>query len=453
MYDIAILGGGPAGYLAAERAAQQDKRVLLIEERNIGGVCLNEGCIPSKSLLHAAKLFDYAKTASKYGVFFAQADLDFSRVIDRKDEVVRALVGGVKATLCSLGAEVLHAKGRIEEKTEAGFLVRAGKKSYEAENLIIATGSRPAMAPIEGLREQLKAGQVLTSREIFSLREIPQRFVVIGGGVIGLEMASVFCSAGSDVTVIEMLDKIAGPTEAEVSAILQREYEKKGVNFVLGARVAAVSKEGVTYAKGGEKTTVPADRVLLCVGRRGNVEDVGLEALGVYVNRGYIATDECMRTNIPGVYAAGDINGRAMLAHTAYREAEVAVNNICGQKDQMCYDAVPSVIYTNPEVAGVGETLQSARKKGIAAREAVVSMLYSGRYVAENADTAGIAKIVVDREATRLLGAHMIGNGASEVIASLAMAIERRMSPASLKKVVFPHPSISEIIKEAVFKL
>jgi dihydrolipoamide dehydrogenase len=417
-------------------------------------VCLNEGCIPSKTLLNSAKIFDYTKAyGQKYGVYCEGSRIDFGKVIDRKNKVVKTLVGGVAFKLQSLKVDVVNDHGVIEDRTDEGYGVRVGDTVYRAPKLLIATGSSTLIPPIPGAKEALEAGILMTNREILDLREPPAEMIVIGGGVIGLEMASVFNSVGTKVTVVEMLDKIAGPTDREISAILQKNYSRKGIKFVLGAKVTKIDGKEVTYELNGEPVTISADKILMSVGRRANTANIGLEKIGVQVERGAIVTEEQMKTNLPGVFAAGDVNGKMMLAHTAYRETEVAINNILGIPDKMNYNAIPSVIYTNPEVAGVGETIDTATAKGMKVREVSISMRYSGRYVAENEGGDGIAKLVLEEGTNRLVGVHMIGNPCSEIIVSMAMALELEVSLDALKKVVFPHPSVSEIIREAIFSI
>ncbi len=241
LYDLIVLGGGPAGYLAGERAGEAGLKTLVIEERNLGGVCLNEGCIPSKTLLNSAKIFDYTKAyGQKYGVYCEGSRIDFGKVIDRKNKVVKTLVGGVAFKLQSLKVDVVNDHGVIEDRTDEGYGVRVGDTVYRAPKLLIATGSSTLIPPIPGAKEALEAGILMTNREILDLREPPAEMIVIGGGVIGLEMASVFNSVGTKVTVVEMLDKIAGPTDREISAILQKNYSRKGIKFVLGAKVTNI---------------------------------------------------------------------------------------------------------------------------------------------------------------------------------------------------------------------
>jgi len=427
MFDLIILGGGPAGYRAAERAAQAGLRVCLFEKRAMGGVCLHEGCIPSKALLYSAKLFESVGGSAKpYGVSYEKASLDYRAAVRHKDKVVKSLADGIETALKALHVTIIRDHAQIEGKDGNGFRV-GGQRG---KNLLIATGSEPVIPPMQG------ADRCMTTREIFALTEAPKTLAIIGGGAVGLEMAGIFHAAGSSITVYEMLDKIAGPMDREIAGMLQRAYEKKGIAFKLGAAVGDISELG-------------ADAVLLCAGRRAVTKGIGLETIGVYVDKGAIVTDDQMKTNVPGVFAAGDCNGKSMLAHTAYREAEVAVHTILGKKDIMRYDAIPSVIYTNPEAAGCGETLESAREKGISAAEKKLSLRFSGRFAAENESGSGLCKLVYAGD--RVIGIHMLGNPASEIIAAASMAIDRRMTLAQLQKVIFPHPTVGEIIREAAF--
>ena len=452
VYDLIIIGGGPAGYLAAERAGEAGLNTLLIEKRFIGGVCLNEGCIPSKALLYSAKLYDGASHGEKYGITVENIKLNHQAVVARKRKVIDTLVGGIKMKLKKLKVTVVEGEGHIEKRNSEGFCVSVSGTEYTGLRLLIATGSEASVPPIPGLKEGLGSGFVLTNREILELQEIPERLVVIGGGVIGLEMASYFNTAGSKVTVVEMLNKIAGPTDAEISKILQKNYEKKGVTFKLGARVTEVTDKGVVYELNGNKETVEADKVLLSIGRRPSTNGLGLENIGVNTERGAIKTDEQGRTNVAGVYAAGDVNGSHMLAHVAYRESEVAINTILGKKDHMRYNAVPSVIYTNPEVACVGETEESAKAKGMDVACVNLTMKYSGRYVAENEGGDGICKLIIDKKRNRLVGVHMIGNYSSEIIVSAVTMIETEMRIEDIKEIIFPHPTVCEIIREGIFE-
>ena len=456
-FDLIIMGGGPAGYNAAERAAKSGLKTVLFEERALGGVCLNEGCIPTKTLLNSAKIYESVVHGAPYGVKVEGASIDHATVVDRKDKVVKTLVSGVGAKMKGAGVKVVNGTAKIVGKCAAGFAVECAGEKYEAARLLICTGSEASVPPITGLREAVASGLAVTNREILDIKEAPKRIAVIGGGVIGLEMASYFNTLGAKVTVIEMMDKIAGPTDREISKILQANYAKKGVEFILGAGVSAVSGKkgaGIVEYKIVDKTEkVECDLVLVSTGRRARTKDIGLESLGVLTNRGAIVTDDTGRTSVPGVWAAGDVNGKSMLAHTAYREGEAAVNSMLGIKDRVDYRAIPAVIYTKPEVGTVGETVESAAKVGIKAKEYTISLRYSGRYVAENEGGDGIAKIVIDEDHKTIIGVHMIGSYASEIIYGAAAMVAREDRVADVRKLVFPHPTVCEVIREGMFMI
>ncbi len=451
MYDLIILGGGPAGYNAAERAGHAGLKTLVIEERALGGVCLNEGCIPTKTLLYSAKIYDYAKHGADYGVKFGSAEIDHAFVVNRKNGVVKQLVSGVGAKLKKAGVEVVKATAAIKERNSEGFVVTADGKAYVGKQLLISTGSSPALPPIDGLADSLKEGFALTNREVLDLPAIPKTIVVVGGGVIGLEMASYFNSVGSKVYVVEMLDHIAGAVDRDISKLLQKDYASRGVEFILGARVTSIKNKTVTYEKDSKTVEIPADYALVSIGRRARTQGLGLENIGLKLERGAIVTNEQGKTNVPGVWAAGDVNGKSMLAHTAYREGEVCINNILGKKDKVNYNSIPSVIYTNPEVASVGETEESAKEKKLDVEIRTVTLKYSGRYIAENEHGYGILKVITDKKHKNIVGLHMIGSYASEIIYGAAMMVETEMRVEDIQKLVFPHPTVCEVIREAMF--
>lgn len=451
MFDLIVIGGGPAGYRAAERAGANGLKTLLVEKRALGGVCLNEGCIPSKTLLYSAKLYSHAKNSEKYGVFTEGARIDHAAVVARKDKTVRTLTSGIAASLKAHKAEVVYGEANILGRIEGGFEVAVGEQKYSASKLLICTGSEALVPPIDGLRESVESGFALTNREILSLTELPESLCIIGGGVIGLEMASYFNSVGTKVTVVEMMDRIAGQTDRDISGILKDVYAARGVDFRLGAKVVSVKDSAVVFEQNGEKLRIEASKVLVSIGRRAVTKGFGLENIGVLTERGAIVTDEQLKTNVPGVFAAGDVNGRSMLAHTAYREAEVAVNTMVGIRDRMDYSAVPAVIYTDPEAASVGETEETARAKGLDIVVKKLPMSYSGRYLAENEGGKGICKVVLSREGNRLLGVSMLANPAGEIITAAAAMIGREFRAADVQRVIFPHPTVAEIIRESVF--
>ena len=449
-YDLLIIGGGPAGYRAAERAGHKGMSVVLFEARSLGGVCLNEGCMPTKTLLYSAKIYDYAKGGGeKYGVTATGAKIDHAKVVDRKDKVVKTLVSGVAMQMKGAKVTVVAAPAKVAGKNAEGFVVTADGKEYVGKKLIIASGSVAAVPPIPGLKESVAAGISLTNREILDLREVPKKLIVLGGGVIGLEMASYFNSIGTEVTVVEMMDRIGGPTDPEISECLKGLYEKKGVKFMLKTKAVAVNGGKLTIENKDGKAEIEADKILVAVGRRPNTADMGYENIGLYMERGAIKTDEEMKTNVAGVFAVGDVNGKSMLAHTAYREAEVAVNIIAGEKDRMEYNAIPAVIYTNPEVSSVGETEESAKAKGLKYKVVKLPLQFAGRYIAENEGGNGFLKMIFDPDKV-LIGAAVIGNPSSEMIFGMAIAITRKLNCNDMAKVVFPHPTVGEIFREAL---
>ncbi len=452
MFDLIVIGGGPAGYLAAERAGHAGLKVVLFEKNSLGGVCLNEGCIPSKALLNSAKLYEHALHSDKYGVTVEGAKLDQKAVVARRGKVVKTLVSGVGAKMKGAGVTVVKENAVIKGRVDGGFCVTAGGKDYEGAKMIICSGSSAVVPPIPGVRENI-GGFVVTNREVLELPEVPKNFVVIGGGVIGLEMVAYYATAGAKVTVVEMLDHIAGPTDREISTLLQKELEKKGVTFLLSHKCLAV-EEGkvIAEAPDGKKVEIPADKVLLSIGRRANIQGIGLENIGVETNRAGIIVDAQGRTNIDGVFAAGDCNGHVMLAHTAYREAEVCVNTILGKKDVMRYHANPSVIYTQPEIAACGLTEEEAKAQGVDYEVKKLSMRYSGRFVAENEGGDGLCKILVDKKHRNIIGVHMIGNYSSEIIWGAAEMIELELRVKDAKEIIFPHPTVSEIIRETLWE-
>ena len=458
MIDLAIIGGGPGGYVAAERAGAAGLQTVLFEKRELGGVCLNEGCIPTKTLLYSAKVYNYAVHGGDYGVSVEGASYDYGKIVGRKDKVVKKLVGGVKAKMKGAKVSVVKGDAFIEGRGAEGITIRCGEESYTVRNLLICAGSEAMVPPIPGLKE---AGDVIvTNREILALKEQPKELVVIGGGVIGMEFAAFYNTLGTKVTVVEMLPKILGPLDDEISASLQAVYAKRGIQFNLRCKVTGIEGNTVVYEDpDGKVCRVSGDKILVSVGRRANISGYGLESLGVemLLNRGGkpcgIKVDDRMRTNVPGVYAAGDVTGFSMLAHTASREGEVAVNNILGKQDHMRYDAIPGIVYTNPEVAGVGLTEEQAKASGKDYAVVKLPMTYAGRFIAENEHPEGICKLIVGKKYHEVLGAHMMGNPCSEIIHSMCIAIENEMTLEQLQEVVFPHPTVSEIIKETAFTL
>lgn len=453
MYDLLVIGGGPGGYLCAERGAQGGMNVAVFEKKALGGTCLNEGCIPTKTLLNSSKMYRHAKESEKFGVTAKEVSYDHAKVIERKNGVVKTLVAGVGATMKANKVTVVTASAVIKGRSDNGFLVEADGKTYEGKRLVIASGSETFVPPVPGLKEGIETGFVVTNREVLDETKLPEKLVVIGGGVIGLEMAYYFASVGTSVTVIEMMPKIAGATDPEICKVLTDAFVKRGMEFKLSCKVLEVKKNSVVYEENGEKKEIKCDKVLLSAGRKPATEGIGLETLNLDMDRAAVKTDRYLCTNIPNVYAIGDCNGKLMLAHTAYREAEVAVNHMLGQKDEMRYDVIPSVIYTDPEVASVGLSLDQAKEKGINAKEVKLPMSYAGRYLAETEGGKGFIKLVVDNVNKRLVGCHMVGSYASEIIMTATMMVDTELTPNRLKKLVFPHPTVAEIIREAIFHI
>jgi dihydrolipoamide dehydrogenase len=465
IYDIVIIGAGPAGYMAAELAGKSGLNTIIFDKQYLGGVCLNEGCIPTKTLLYTAKLYESARSGEKYGIYADNVHYDFMAIMKRKDKVVKKLVGGVASALKKSGVEVVYQKAFIKGKTNEGFMVESDGKEFCAKNLLIATGSEPAIPSVTGL-ESVK---YLTNREILQLSEIPDELTILGAGYIGIEFAAFFSAMGTRVALVELMPEILPGIDKEISGFVKQELVARNVDIRLNSKVVNVENSNLTIeitnaVKSGElnsnanptgtsvKTeTIPFNNLLISIGRKPAISYLGLENIGVEYSKKGIRTDLQCRTNIPAVYAAGDVNGISMLAHTAYREAQVVVNNISGRKDRVRYTAIPSVIYTNPEIASVGLTEENARNENIEYDIKQLPMAYSGRFVAENEGRNGLVKILAGKKYGEILGVHMAGNPASELIWGAAMMIENELRVKDVEEIVFPHPTVSEIFREVIF--
>lgn len=447
MYDLAIIGGGPAGYVAAENAGAKGLKVVLFEKRELGGVCLNEGCIPTKTLLYSAKMYDHATGGKKYGITAGEVTYEYKKIADRKTKVVRKLVAGIKMKMEAHNVEVVRGEAFIKSGDENAVSISCSEQTYEAARLLICTGSEAFIPPIPGVEGNTS---VMTNREMLALTEAPDSLVVIGGGVIGMEFASFCNSLGIPVTVIEMLPEILGGMDKEISGMLRAIYAKRGIRFCMQCKVTRIEGNTVhfTDAEGNEQQA-DGDKILMSVGRRPVLSGFGLENIAVETDRG-IKVNDAMQTSMPNVYAAGDVTGFSLLAHTASREAEVAVNNMLGIEDRMEYNAIPGVVYTNPEVSSVGLTEEQAEKAGIEYRLYKLPMTYAGRFVAENEGQTGLCKVIASKE-DKVLGVHMLGNPCSEFICAACMAITNGLGIEQLRRTVFPHPTVSEILKEVVF--
>lgn len=448
LYDIAIIGGGPAGYTAAERASANGLKTILFEKNALGGVCLNEGCIPTKTLLYSAKTLDNIKSAVKYGVSVeGEPTFDLGKIIARKQKTVRKLVAGIKQKLAAHDVTVVNGEAVVEgEDGERNILISCNGETVTAAKVLLCTGSETIIPPIKGLTES----GYWTSKEALDNKEVPESLAVIGGGVIGVEFASFFNSLGVKVTVIEMLPEILGAMDKELSAMLRSEYTKKGIEFHLDTKVVEIKGNQIIIEKDGEQSFVEAARILLSTGRRPVTANLNLDMLNIMMLGKGVKVDECMRTTHPNVYACGDITGHSLLAHTAVREGEAAINHILDKVDNMSYKAIPGVVYTNPEIAGVGQTEEELVAKGEEYSVLKLPMAYSGRFVAENELSNGVCKLIISDD-KRIIGCHLLGNPASELIVIAGIAIEKGFTVEEFRKIVFPHPTVGEIIHETLF--
>jgi len=444
-YDIIIIGAGPGGYVLAERAGHRGKKVLLIEKEHLGGVCLNVGCIPTKTLLNSAKHYVHASEAPEFGVTTGEVKFDLSRAMAWKQEVIKTLRGGVAFKMKKNKVEVIKGEARLLGSGR----VQVGDTVFDGDNVVIATGGRPFIPPIPGSDQS----HVKTSTEILSIEKMPESLVVIGGGVIGVEFASFFSSLGVKVDVIEMLDEII-PFMDRGQAGAFRKALKGKVNFKLGCQVNAIDGHDVKYTTpGGEQKSIKADIVLMSVGRIPNLENMGLEEAGLDFDRSGIRTDEQQRTNLPNVFAIGDVTGKSQLAHSASRMGEVALNTICGQDDRFRTNAIPWVVYSLPEIAGCGFTEEQAIDAGHKVESAELPMIMSGRFLAENGKRGpGSVKVIKDADTDVLLGVHMFGGICSEIIWGVAAMIEAELRIKDIQEIVFPHPTVGEVIRDAVFE-
>ena len=446
MYDLGIIGAGPAGYVAAERAADNGLSVVLFEKNEVGGVCLNTGCIPTKTLLHSAKVFNTVKESSLYGIEAGDPSFDLGKIISRKNKVVKVLTKGVESALKSRKVTLVKGECFIQGSGDEGITLSVDDEQYECRDILIATGSQPFIPPIEGADSE----NVLTSTQLLDIESMPASLVIIGGGFIGLEFASFFATLGTAVTVIEMMDEIAPGMDREMAGMLRKDLSKQGIIFSLGSKVTKIEGDNVICEGKDSEESFSGEKILMCVGRKPVIEGFGLENLPVEVKNGAVSVDERCRTNHPHVYAAGDVNGRSMLAHTATREAEVAVNVISGIEDHMRYIAVPGVAYTEPEAASVGYTEEALNQEKKLYDVLKLPMGYSGRFKAEFERKNGMCKILVGKKHREILGVHMIGGGCSEMIYGASLMIETELRTKDVKEIIFPHPTVSEIIRETL---
>ena len=441
-YFLAIIGGGPAGYTAAEKASKAGKDVILFEQNALGGTCLNVGCIPTKSLLYGAKQYYNATHAAKYGVTAENVAFDYAAMQKRKTIVVRKLVAGIKQRLNNEYCTVISGTAAVACRTDEFVSITCNGETYEAENLLICTGSTNFVPPIPGIKDN---PVVWDSTDALAATELPKSIIIIGGGVIGLEFATLYHELGVHVTVIEALPNILPNLDQNIVAVLLDKYRKTGINILTSTKVESL--DGGKVTANGE--VYEAEKVLVSVGRRANLQ--GLEALNdLELNRGAIVIDDFCKTNLLNVYACGDVTGKIMLAHVAARQAEVMVGRLLKQipLQRIAYNAIPSVVYTNPEIATVGITEQQAESMSIPVEVRKLPMTFSGRFMAENEGETGLCKMIVDAKNHSVLGVHCIGNPCSEFISAASFAVRNGYTVSEMQQVVFPHPTVSEILHE-----
>ena len=449
-YFLAIIGGGPAGYTAAEKASKAGKDVVLFEQNAVGGTCLNVGCIPTKSLLYGAKQYYNATHAQKYGVTAENVAFDFAAMQKRKTIVVRKLVAGIKQRLNNEHCTLVSGAAAVVSRTDELVTVSCNGETYEAENLLICTGSTNFVPPIPGIKEN---EYVWDSTDALAATELPKSIIIVGGGVIGMEFATLYHELGVPVTVIEAMPTILPNLDQDIVNVLLEKYKKAGINILTSTKVESIEggKVHVKSQTSNDQLQISAERILVSVGRRANLQ--GLEALNdLELNRGAIIVDEFMKTNLPNVYACGDVTGKIMLAHVAARQAEVMVGRLLKQipLQRIAYNAIPSVVYTNPEIASVGITEQQAAEQNIETEVRQLPMTFSGRFMAENEGETGLCKLVLDTKKQTILGVHCIGNPCSEFIAAASFAVRMGYTTAEFEQVVFPHPTVSEILHEII---
>ncbi len=441
-YFLAIIGGGPAGYTAAEKASKAGKDVVLFEQNAVGGTCLNVGCIPTKSLLYGAKQYYNATHAQKYGVTAENVTFDFAAMQKRKTIVVRKLVAGIKQRLNNEHCTLVTGFANVESRTDKLVTISCNGEIYEAENLMICTGSTNFVPPIPGIKDN---PAVWDSTDALNATELPKSIIIVGGGVIGMEFATLYHELGIPVTVIEALPTILPNLDPEVVTVLADKYKKAGITILTETRVESINGNELTA--NGQKLT--ADKILVSVGRRANLN--GLDALkDIELNRGAIVIDDFCKTSLPNVYACGDVTGKIMLAHVAARQAEVAVGRMLKiiPLQRIAYNAIPSVVYTNPEIASVGITEAQAAELQIETEVRRLPMTFSGRFMAENEGETGLCKMIIDAKNHSVLGVHMIGNPCSEFVSAASFAVRMGYTTAEFEQVVFPHPTVSEILHE-----
>jgi len=455
-YDLVVIGGGPGGYVAAIRAAQLGLKTAVVEKRGaLGGTCLNVGCIPSKALLQSSHHFEVAAHEfAQHGITAKGLGVDLKAMMGRKDKVVHDLTQGIEFLMKKNKVDYIRGEGRIAKAGQVAVTPSekgAKKQTIETETILVATGSE--VTPLKGVAIDEK--RIVSSTGALALKQVPKTLIVVGAGVIGLELGSVWRRLGAEVTVVEFLDVILPGMDAEVSKQMQRILAKQGLEFKLSAKVTAAKtgKDGVALTvepvKGGNKETLKAEVVLIAIGRRPYTEGLGLKEAGVEMDeRGFVKVDEDFQSNIEGIYAIGDVIGGAMLAHKAEDEGVVAVEIIAGQSGHIDYDAIPGIVYTWPEVAAVGKTEEQLKKAGVAYKAGKFPFTANSRARC-NADADGFVKILADAATDRVLGCHIIGPEAGDIIQEVVVAMELSASAEDIARICHGHPGLSEAVKEA----
>ena len=443
-FDIVIVGGGPGGYVAAIKAGQLGYKVAVIERENVGGVCLNWGCIPTKTLLKSAKVFEQFKHAKDYGIDVKPDSFsaNFPDMIKRKDSVVRRLTGGVAALLKKNGATLIKGFGEVVDATH----VKVGEETIEAKFIILATGASVIMPSIPGLQEGFDAGFVLTSKEILDLKTLPSSLVIVGGGVIGLEFATIFNSLGTKVTVIEKQPTILSSVDEEIRGLFFKKISKDGVQIITNATVSSLGQGTVAYDVDGKTTEIKVDKVLMAVGMKPNTKS--FSSLNLAMEKAGVQVNEHMQTSVSNVYAIGDVTGKFMLAHVASHAGLVAIDHIHGHDAKMDYRTIPSGIYTFPEIAMVGLTEQDAKAQGIDYKVSTFPVMANGKAMGEN-EKDGLVKIIVSKPYNEIIGVHIMASSATEMITEATLAINLEATAEELVNTIHPHPTLAEMIMEA----
>jgi dihydrolipoamide dehydrogenase len=446
-YDIVIIGAGPGGYVAAMRAAQLGARVALIERDRVGGVCLNWGCIPTKAMVSSVELLLEIERAEEFGVVVGEPGFDFSRMMSRKDEVVEKLVSGVETLLEARKVEVISGQAELISPTRVRVSGESTRE-LDAKHVIIATGSVPAMPPVPGL----DLPGVITSNEIVALDEAPDDLVIVGGGVIGVEFASIFSALGTRVTIIEMLPSLLTTVDEELARRHQQLLRRQGVDVHTKSPLKEVrqgtNRLEVAYEGPKGEGVVEADLVLMSTGRVPYTEGLNLQEIGVKLEKRAIVVDEHMATSVPGIYAIGDVTGEYMLAHVASHEGEVAVEHAMGRDSTIDYKAVPNCVFTIPEIAGVGLMEQEAKEQGLPYKKSRFPFSASGRAVAMG-ETTGLVKMICEQDTGQILGLHIMGPHATDMIAEGALAIQSGASAEDIVRTIHAHPTLPEAVREA----